>query len=244
MDEYLYNLVKQGNKDKFNYELDKWYNFLKKNISIGEDKESFFRKYGVELSNDKKDELTFLKDGFVDLVFQNVFYDGSEYILFDQEWYEENVPLEFIMYRSIKQLFFQHEELEKIIDKKDIYLKYNIDKYINEFDIVEENWQKEMVNKDVYSFYEEKWSRIISIEDIKFKFNQELGKVYAEKDRVYQELENANIQNRNLQIQCEEYSKELEKMSNQRNKLQDEVNGLKSRKFYKIANFFYRRRGK
>ena len=48
--------------------------------------------------------MQFVKNGYIDLSFENVFY-ADEYIFYDQEWYLENLPLEFILYRAINNLY-------------------------------------------------------------------------------------------------------------------------------------------
>lgn len=211
MDEYLNRLIQQNQIEEFKKELDKWYNFTKDRLGIGYQGDTIFDKYSITVKN--KENLTIVEHGLIDLIFQNIFYDGNEYIIFDQEWYVKGVPLEFIMYRSIKKILFQHNEIEKKLDKEELYKKYNIKDFINEFDQLEEKWQDEIVDKDVYDFYSQKWGRIRSIEDIKFDFYKKLGKVYEEKDEA-QKVYNEKIQNlqqelTNTQMQLEETKKQL-----------------------------------
>ena len=214
MDEYLEELINHGEYDKFEEELEKWYNTLKERFTQ-KSETSIFEKYDVKISKEEKENLTILKDGFIDLVFQNIFYDGkSEYLLFDQEWYEEGVPLELIMYRSIGQLAFQHNNIKGKINFDKLYEKYNIKKYIKTFNELEEKWQKTLVDKDILDFYTEKWKRIISIEDIKFNCEQELGKVYAEKDNL----------------------------SDENKKLKQEIAQLKASKIYRWTKFLRRKK--
>lgn len=202
MDEYLKKLLLENKQENFLSELDKWYEYLKNKIPKIDSEKTIFEKYDIDVK--EKDKLTFLRDGFIDLIFQNVFYNGEQYILFDQEWYDIAVPLEFILYRSIKQLFFLHKELEFKINKEEIYLRYNIKKYINEFEALEESWQKDIVDEEILSFYSKKWTRIISIEDIKFKNNQELGKAYLEKDKLQQEKNKLEKENRKIKKELED----------------------------------------
>ena len=187
MDEYLNRILQQGRVEKFKQELDKWYLYIKNKLQGEYVGESIFKKYSID--SPKENKQTLLKYGFIDLIFQNVFYDGNEYIVFDQEWYEEGVPLEFIMYRSIKKIFFQHNELENKINKEELYSRYNITDFIKEFDMLEEKWQENIIDKNIYDFYSQKWSCIKSIEDIKLDFNKRLGAVYYEKDEAQKEYE-------------------------------------------------------
>jgi len=189
IDEYLVNLVRQDKIKEFYQELENWKKLLLDKIKTTKKKNTIFEKYEINITEEQKNKLKMLKDGFIDLIFQNAFYDGNKYIIFDQEWYEEALPLEFLMYRSIKQLFFQYNELERKINKEELYKKYNIEEFISIFEQLEEKWQKEIVDDELLNFYSEKWSRIISLEDIKFKYNQELGKVYKQKDELQNEVD-------------------------------------------------------
>ncbi len=126
------------------------------------------------------------KYGFVYLLFENVFYSGDEYIIFDQEWREEGIPLEYILYRALKKIFKENTDLEEYINK--LYEKYNIKSYINVFEEIDKIWQEQIIDKDIFNFYSEKWGRLISIEDIKYRYNQELGKIYKERDELANEI--------------------------------------------------------
>ncbi len=222
MDEYLGELIEKGEYTKFEEELEKWHKILNERFTKTSET-SIFEKYNVEIKDEEKEKLTILKDGFIDLVFQNIFYDGNEYILFDQEWYEEGVPLELIMYRSIQQLVFQHNNIAKKINLKELYKKYNIENYIKIFDNLEEKWQNTLIDKKILDFYSEKWSRIISIEDIKFNFEKRIGAVYTEKDKLYEE--NRELKEKNA-------------------RLTQEIEQLKNSRIYRWTNFLRRKDGK
>ncbi len=249
MDEYLKNLLEQDKINEFKQELDKWYNYINNKIEKNDGIQNILKKYSIDVPEEAK--LIILKDGFVDLTFTNVFYNGNEYVLFDQEWYEEGVPLEFIMYRSIKQLFFQHSGLENKVNLNEIYQKYNIERFIPKFDELEEKWQQSMIDKNIMEFYSEKWTRNISIEDIKFRFNQQLGTVYKEKDKL--ELENKelreelqNNQKSHIQEEMQEYEKiiedlqkKIQELQHRENKLQKELTDMKNDgKLNKLMKFF------
>ena len=75
-------------------------------------KNTVFEKYNEEISNELKEKLHFTKNGILDLIFQNCLVKGNKIFAYDQEWYEENVPVEFILYRAI----FYFTELKKRID--------------------------------------------------------------------------------------------------------------------------------
>lgn len=229
LDIYLKNLVEYEKIQLFYEELDNWYNFLLNKFNKMQNPQiTIFEKYGVSISEKNKKNLTIIDEGFIDLVFQNVFYDGNKYIIFDQEWDEAPLPIELLMYRSIKQLFFKNKELNFKINKEELYIKYNINDYIDIFDELENRWQENIVNREVLSFYSEKWNRIISIEDIKFRYNLELGKIYSERDNLEKEV---RILKQNNELKENEIS--LLRLKEQ------ELEAFKNSRIYKI---FYRRR--
>ena len=182
------------------------------------------------LEQDKKDEFIQeldkwykqLKQGFIDLVFQNVFYDGNEYIVFDQEWYKEEASIEQIMYRSIKSLFFQHNYLKNKITIEELYKKYNItQEKIEQFEKEEIKLQEEIVDPKILKFYSEKWNAITSIEDIKMKYKKQLEQAY---------------------LQIQEISNEKDKISEENERLVEEIKKLKNSRFYKWTRFLRRKK--
>ena len=227
MDEYLNKLLQQNKVEEFYEELDKWYNFIKVKLRGKHQGETILKRYSI---NTKKEEkLTILEYGFIDLIFQNVFYDGNEYIVFDQEWYQQGVPLEFIIYRSIQKIFFEHSDIANKVNKEELYEKYNITEYIKEFEELEEKWQQDIIDNEIFQFYSQKWNCIKSIEDIKMEFYKKISALYQEKDEL--EIEH-NQKINNIQQQLEHTQKQLEKTQKQLTELKD------GSRFYRWMKFF------
>ncbi|MBQ6449889.1 glycosyltransferase [bacterium] len=62
--------------------------------------------YNCELGDFVFDqEEVILEDGYIDLTFNNSFYQDSDLLFFDQEWRLKNVPLKFILYRALLYAF-------------------------------------------------------------------------------------------------------------------------------------------
>ena len=182
------------------------------------------------LEQDKKEEFIQeldkwykqLKQGFIDLVFQNVFYDGNEYIVFDQEWYKEDASIEQIMFRSIKSLFFQHNYLKNKITIEELYKKYNItQEKIEQFEKEEIKLQEDIVDSKILKFYSEKWKAMTSIEDIKMKYKKQLEQAY---------------------LQIQEISNEKDKISEENERLVEEIKKLKNSRFYKWTRFLRKKK--
>lgn len=122
----LLSTLKEEGIDKFIEKIKEFQDFLKQKLeTVKEIEQNVFDKYEVEYEKEKIEKLTFVKNGLWDLTFQNCFYIDNNYYAYDQEWFEENIPVEFIIYRSI--LYFN--EIKHIISDEEIFSKLNIDTY-------------------------------------------------------------------------------------------------------------------
>jgi 2-polyprenyl-3-methyl-5-hydroxy-6-metoxy-1,4-benzoquinol methylase len=191
-DKYVVDILEKNHDiETFKQTINTWFEYIESKLEKTNNKDDFFKKYEIEIDEEQKNKMIFVKDGFIDLVFQNIFFNGEKYIVFDQEWYEENIPIEFIKYRTIEQLYFYNPQIKDYIKKEEIYEILGITPYIEIFGKLEEKWQQNMVNNEILEFYNQKCKRIISIEDIKFQYNQELGDLYQKKYEINEDLEKA-----------------------------------------------------
>ena len=161
---------------------------------------SIFEKYGIEVEN--KESLHFIKNGLIDLCPQNCFYINNEFYIYDQEWYEENVPIEFIIYRI---LLYQEKNLLKYISRDDLYEKFGILQYVECFSKLEEAFQNSLKDKYMWDLY------------VKSLIN--IGK----KDREYTELKNRiaqfDIHIRNLESEMKNFEDRINNFENEKNAL-------------------------
>ncbi len=89
---------------------------------------TIFDKYKIQ-APEAMEQLHFIKDGLIDLRGQNCFVIDGEFYLYDQEWYEENIPIEFLMYRFI----FYNNELDAFIPKEELYQMFQVTQYVDVF---------------------------------------------------------------------------------------------------------------
>ncbi len=94
-------------------------NELISKLKKSENSKNVFDKYNIIYNKEDIENLNFVKDGLWDLNFKNCFYKNNELYFYDQEWIENDVPIEFMLYRSI--LYFP--ELTKLIENNKIYDK-------------------------------------------------------------------------------------------------------------------------
>ena len=103
---------------------------MKEKLEITENIEkNIFIKYKIECDKSLLDKLTFVKNGLWDLIFQNCFVIDDEWYFYDQEWQEENIPIEYILYRAI--LYFH--ESKKYISDNEIFEKLEILEFVDIF---------------------------------------------------------------------------------------------------------------
>ena len=68
-----------------------------------------------------------LKNGYVDMVPLNSFYQNGEFVFFDQEFCIENYPANAILYRTIVVVYERMPENEILISKADILKRYGLE---------------------------------------------------------------------------------------------------------------------
>lgn len=196
-DEYIGN---SNNENEVLEKIDYIFKFLDDNLIFENSEENFFKKYNVYIEKEKMNKLHFVKYGFWDLIFQNIFIHKSQgmrkllkkedyLIVFDQEWCEKYMPIEFIKYRAIKQLYESNSSLNQIISYEKILKKYELYDYINEFNELDEKLIDKITDKNILEFYEKSISKITSIEKIEEDYKKELSVIYNKYDQLVEKLE-------------------------------------------------------
>ena len=95
---------------------------MKEKLIIVNPEINVFDKYEIKYEQKNIENLTFIKYGLWDTIFQNIFFIDDQYFFYDQEWVEENMPIEFIIYRAFKY----NQELQNFLDVQEIYKDFNI----------------------------------------------------------------------------------------------------------------------
>lgn len=116
LEDKLITIYEQQGKEAFIQEIEEYRKFLKESLEVTKQIEkTIFDEYQLTCEKEKLKSLTFVKYGLWDLIFQNCFVINQQYYFYDQEWQEENVPIEYILYRAI--LYF-HESKHYISDEE------------------------------------------------------------------------------------------------------------------------------
>ena len=141
-DEYV---LEEGNKNGIDGIIKAINEFKEKildKLEITNNVNNVFDNYDIFYKKEEIKDLTFVKNGLWDLNFQNCFIKDNELYVYDQEWEDDKVPLEFIIYRGI-EIFTQ---LRNIINIDELYVKLGLKKYKALFDRLEEKIDSRIYN--------------------------------------------------------------------------------------------------
>lgn len=222
--------LEENNQQEFENIIEKYIQNLKKNKKVEpEYKDTIFSKYNIQIE-DKNilKELYFVENGFWDMTFKNCFYIENELYFFDQEWREKNVPIEYILYRSILYTI----SLRRYVNIEELFEKYHISKYKNIFEALDNKIQEEIRSDKIWKFYSQN--------------------KYIDIDASLQELHNLQIRDNSKQLAIEQLEKEKQELIEEKQKMktefEQEKNDMKQKydeleKLYqeKLYNKIYRK---
>lgn len=185
-----------------------------------------FDEYEITCPDYIKEKLNFIEDGIYDLRFENCFLINDKYYFFDQEWIENNVPIEFIFYRSL--INFNKISID---DRNQILATFNLNDYIPLFDTLE----KKLVSRIKNEKFSQIFAKPYMIEDvlqdrIRLLEENEQLKLQSSTVSTPSQLENTMQLSKIMEIlksemeqkkNIQETMKQLEKRIEEQNALQD-----------------------
>lgn len=217
---YLLNNVlteklEKGKLKDFYDIIDNYIQIISKNSYKEKDyNKTIFAKYQIKPAEEKIIEnMDFLQHGLWDMTFKNCFYVDNDFLFFDQEWKEDNLPVQYILYRSILYTI----SLRRFINIEDLFKKYNLTQYINLFENLDNKIQEKIRDDDVWRFYSENHTFDI--------------------DATKQELINLNIRDEAKQKRIDELEKENKELIKNNQELNNEVQNLNT----KLHTGFFRK---
>ena len=117
------------------------YNSIKEN--------NVFTKYGVNVEKEMIQKLHFVKYGLWDLIFHNAFYINEEIYFYDQEWFDYNVPIEFIIYRAIAYFPIAHS----YIRTNELYERLGLNEFLKIFEDLDSKLQLEIRDNEIWKLH-------------------------------------------------------------------------------------------
>lgn len=186
---------------------------LKDKLCVISSENNVFDKYNIVYKDEDIKNLTFVKYGLWDAIFQNIFYIDNKFYFYDQEWFEENIPLEFIIYRA----FEYSKKLKEIIDAEKIYNQFSISQEnLNLFKILDNQLQLKTRSEESWKMHTH-FTNISTLQDInsykisvdkeKEKILEDCKKLLNEKDSRIKFLED------NMESTCNLLREKEEKLS-------------------------------
>lgn len=100
-DKVLLAAYETGGADAFKKAADGFFAAVAAVCGEGESDNTVFEKFSVPLTSEQRGSLRFLKRGYMDMIFQNCFFEDGRYVFYDQEWRFVNTPLEYIIFRAL-----------------------------------------------------------------------------------------------------------------------------------------------
>ena len=174
--------LKENNLDDFYSLIDNFvYEIKRVSYEIEPNEKNIFDEYKIEISEEQAKGLTFIKTALWDMTFKNCFYIDGKYFFFDQEWKAKNMPVEYVLYRSILYTI----SLRRFINIDDIYKKYNLDSYLDIFGKLDEKLQEEIRDDELWKYYSKKYDFNI---DLKLQELNLLKTQEEEKDKQIADL--------------------------------------------------------
>ena len=160
-----------------------------------ENEKTIFEKYIPDIDKNILSKFRYLKDGYWDMILKNCFIIDEECVFFDQDWVEENVPVEFLVYRSIVNV----EKLRNKIEEYQLYEKMQIKEYIPLFEKLDGKIGAEIMDEKVFSFYQRKHKNPIYdnyiLEDKNKKLMSENNKISNQNIELEKKIETELKQN-------------------------------------------------
>ena len=94
-------------------------------------------------NQDKLKNLKFLEYGFIDLIPKNCFDMDDKIAAFDQEWMIKYIPIEYLIYRAIRN--------SRLIEKfsEEIYSEYNLSDYEDLFENIEQEFREKVIDQNI-----------------------------------------------------------------------------------------------
>ena len=174
-----------------------------------------FDKYGIEISDDLVNRMHFTKKGLWDLIFSNCLVKNDEIYIYDQEWFEDNIPIEFILYRAILYC----RGLKNNLDVNKVYEKEGITDFIDAFDKLERQIQDKIIDKEIWDLHYNTIKEIGKAKELIEQYRKEY-------DLKNQHIENLERINENTVIKYKALKKDAEELKEKNKELKASVDEL------------------
>ena len=180
--------------------------------------------YRIAYTKEEIEGLHFVKYGLIDLNFQNCFVINKELYIYDQEWIEDKVPIEFIVYRQM--LMF--EQLRKKVNIDALYERLGLLKYQTLFDKLEQAISNKIMSDKICTVWNRPMKNVrgLVVENCDLK---------AKNTTLDKQLQQEQEQNEKNRQQLEELLKEKEEREQTIDRLNQSIHDMVNSKSWKIT---------
>lgn len=203
LNDILCEYILEGKEELAYKIIDRWYKYINEKFSYFFKKNEYtvFEEYDLEITDELKEKLNFLDYGFFDIIFENIFVKidkdckFEKFLVYDQEWCKRNLPIEFILYRALNNLFYYNPKISKVIDIERLYNKYGIYEYIEIFKKLEQKIQESLIDTEISSMYQSTYSALTTLEaleDTIYYSNKETLDVREQYNSFIKKVESTN----------------------------------------------------
>lgn len=205
----LTKALEEKRTEEFHQIIEQYQKQIQKNsIKIENYEETIFANYNLPIENPEIiQNLHFLPQGLWDMTFKNCFYLEGELYFFDQEWVEENIPAEYILYRSILYTI----SLRRYINIEDLFEKYGLTPYRTLFEELDNKLQEKIRDQKIWEFYSQ--NKFIDIDATL----QELGNMRIRDEAKQKAMENLEQENQTLRQEKDMLAQENEQLKQREN---------------------------
>ncbi len=196
---------------------------------------NIFNDYGIKVSQKNINKMKYYSYGIIDMIPSNIIIENNKMVLFDQEWKLNNIPVEYIMHKSIGFL--------KEIDVDDnfihsLYEKYNIDEEL--LSKIDDAFYNSIHNKsfEYYLTYYKNYRVINNIKDsdLLSKTIDKMNKTINEQNNI---IHDKDVHIRNIEAMLserEEHISNIESELRDKEIIEEEYNSIINSKRWKLIN--------
>lgn len=224
-DKVLINLFENDKCEEAYYLIELFIDEIKSKLLQESNEINIFEKNNIKISEELDKKLLYIKYGFFDLIFQNCFFVDNNFYFYDQEWIEENMPIQFIIYRAIEYL----SNSSKVINKEQLFEKFRITEFISVFNELETKIQKKIKDETIWKIHATNRITVKNVFDTKVHYYTLYNNIKVENEKLHQQLEIINKEK-------QEIYQENKKINEEKQKLFDELREIKQSKLYRIMH--------
>lgn len=200
LDKVLLEIYREQGLEGFITKVKEYAAFLQEklqSIEIKETQETVFEKYKIAVEKEQLQGFHFVQYGLWDLLFQNCFVIEGKYYFYDQEWLEEIVPVEFMIYRAI----LYYHELHQYVTIEQVWglLGYG-EKTIEVLKQLDDKIQEKIRKPLVWNLYTKQELESRRYRKLKEKYQKQVAETEERKAEIKQLQEAVIEKNNEVQI--------------------------------------------